>query len=136
MEELIINRDVKISIGDYRSYNRSKVLNSKKDTIGKMDYFASAYLNDELVGSLRIKYADNSYIYREVFVLENKRGFGIGKKLMIETLKLLITKNKQIILYVDSKNEIASGLYKKLGFIEIPSDSGKFNSISMRFDFI
>jgi hypothetical protein len=34
----------------------------------------------------------------------------------IETLKLLITKNKQIILYVDSKNEIASGLYKKLGF--------------------
>jgi hypothetical protein len=84
MEELIINRDVKISIGDYRSYNRSKVLNSDKDSIGRMDFFASAYLNDELVGSLRLKYIDASYVYKEVFVLENKRGLGIGKKLMIE----------------------------------------------------
>lgn len=125
MEELIINRDVKISIGDYRSYNKSKVLNSNKDTIGRMDFFASAYLNDELVGSLRIKYVNASYEYREVFVLENKRGLGIAKKLMIETLKLLITKNRKIILYVDPENEIASELYKKLGF-ELIKKNDKF----------
>jgi ribosomal-protein-alanine N-acetyltransferase len=43
---------------------------------------------------------------------------------------------KKIYLGVHKDNVPAVRLYKKLGFIEIPSDSGKFNSISMRFDFI
>ena len=93
--------------------------------LGAFFFFASAYLNDELVGSLRIKYVNASYEYREVFVLENKRGLGIAKKLMIETLKLLITKNRKIILFVDPKNEIASELYKKLGF-ELIKKNDKF----------
>jgi ribosomal protein S18 acetylase RimI-like enzyme len=43
---------------------------------------------------------------------------------------------KKIYLGVHKDNVPAVRLYKKLGFIEIPSDSGKFNSIGMRFDFI
>jgi GNAT superfamily N-acetyltransferase len=117
MDDLITNKKVKVIIGDYRTYNISKVLNSNKDKINKIDYFASAYIDEELVGSLRIKFKDDSYIIRDIFIIENKRNLGIGKKLMIETLKFLFLMKKPIILYVNPENLIAIKLYTKLGFI-------------------
>lgn len=123
MDDLIINRDIKVIIGDYKSYNISKVLNSQKEKINKEDYFASAYIDNKLVGSLRIKYVNNSFVFREVYVLEEKRNFGIGKKMMIEMLKFLKIMNKNpIVLYVDPNNIIAITLYKKLGFIRVNND--------------
>ena len=98
MDDLITNKKVKVIIGDYRTYNISKVLNSNKDKINKIDYFASAYIDEELVGSLRIKFKDDSYIIRDIFIIENKRNLGIGKKLMIETLKFLFIKKKLKLL--------------------------------------
>jgi len=116
MDDLITNKKVKIIIGDYRTYDVTKVLNSNKEKINKIDYFASAYIDEELVGSLRIKFINDSYVFRDVFVLETKRNLGVGKKLLIETLKFLLMKKKPIILYVDSNNLIAIKLYTKLGF--------------------
>jgi ribosomal protein S18 acetylase RimI-like enzyme len=91
-----------------------------RQLIDKNDYFISAYDKDseeeELSGSLRIRFKDNSYIIRDVFVLENKRNLGIGKKLMIETINFLKKKKKPIVLYVDPENAVAISLYKKLGF--------------------
>lgn len=117
MDDLITNKKVKVIIGDYRTYNIKKVLNSNKEIINKTDFIASAYMEEELVGSLRIKYINNSYELKDMFIIENKRNLGIGKKLVIETLKFLIMKKKPIILYVDPNNLIAIKLYTKLGFI-------------------
>jgi ribosomal protein S18 acetylase RimI-like enzyme len=113
------NEDIKIIIGNYKDYNPSKIVSEKekKDYIGKKDVFASAYINDNLTGSLRAKFIDDSYVIRDVYVLPKYRGLGIGKKLMIKIMDHL--KNKKIILYVDPKNEVAINLYKKLGFILI-----------------
>lgn len=110
------NKGIKIIIGNYKDYNPSKIvsLKEKKNYIGKNDIFASSYINDTLVGSLRAKFINGSYVIRDVYVLPEYRGLGIGKKLMIEIMDHL--KNKQIILYVDPKNEVAINLYKKLGF--------------------
>ena len=117
MDDLITNKKVKVIIGDYRTYNIKKVLNSSKEIINKTDFIASAYIDEELVGSLRIKSRNNSYEIKDMFVLEAKRNLGIGKKLMIETLKFLIIKKKPIILYVNPNNLNAIKLYTKLGFI-------------------
>ena len=134
MDDLITNRKVKVIIGDYRTYNIAKVLNSNKDKINKTDYFASAYIDEELVGSLRIKFKDDSYIIRDMFIIENKRNLGVGKKLMIETLKFLFMMKKPIILYVNPENLIAIKLYSKLGFILVDKNDKFGDRYEYRYD--
>lgn len=108
--------NIKIIIGNYKDYNPSKIVSEKekKQSINKDDLFVSAYLEDTVVGSLRVKYYNNSYIINDVYVLPEYRGLGIGKKLMITIIDHL--KNKKIVLYVDPKNKVALNLYKKLNF--------------------
>lgn len=89
---------------------------SKKTFIGKMDYFASGYIHNLLVGSLRVKHIDNSYVIREVYIIPEKRGLGYGKILVMKLLEFLKKKKLPIYLYVDPKNTVAIQLYKKLGF--------------------
>lgn len=114
--------DIEIIIGNYKDYNPSKIVSEfeKKQSINKDDLFVSAYLEDKVVGSLRAKYYNDSYIIG-IYVLPEYRGLGIGKKLMIKIINHL--KDKKIILYVDPKNEVALNLYKKLNFKLIKKDA-------------
>jgi GNAT superfamily N-acetyltransferase len=67
------------------------------------------------------------------FVIEKGfRGEGYGKKFMNYVLEYIRSKlkdsYKHIILYVDKDNEIAKGIYEKLGFINIgdnPTDTNQ-----------
>ena len=81
-----------------------------------MDYFASGYEHNLLVGSLRVKHIDNSYVIREVYIIPEKRGLGYGKILVSNILEFLKNKKLPIYLYVDPDNMVALELYKKLGF--------------------
>jgi ribosomal protein S18 acetylase RimI-like enzyme len=120
-----INKQVKkdtlhVKIGGYKEYTNKKIVldnsSKKKTSIGKLDYFASGYENNILVGSLRVKHIDNSYVIREVFVIPEKRGLGYGKILVSKILDFLKNKKLPIYLYVDPENMVALELYKKLGF--------------------
>ena len=112
------NIGLEVKIGGYKEYDINKIVldSSKKMYIGKMDYFASGYIHNLLVGSLRVKHIDNSYVIREVYVIPEKRGLGYGKILVIKILEFLKKKKLPIFLYVDPNNTIAVQLYKKLGF--------------------
>ena len=81
--------------------------------------------NGTIVGYLAAKIEDRPPVFEEdkrgwvdsVYVLENYRGQGIGRKLTEETLKWLKNKGiKQVELSVDSKNEFGYKVWKSLGF--------------------
>jgi ribosomal protein S18 acetylase RimI-like enzyme len=102
-------------IGTPSQYNPSKLLGNPPTELPKGSYFLS--LKDpELVASLYVKRYEEEYVIRDVFVKEDRRGTGLGRRIMTEILEFLKPKKKKIILYVDPQNKIARKLYNSLGF--------------------
>ncbi len=76
-----------------------------------------AYLNEEVVGTARIRYLDDKIAKIErLAVLSTARGQGIGKKIMEEAL--LVIASKDIPEVVINAQEYVKSLYQKLGFEE------------------
>jgi predicted GNAT family acetyltransferase len=103
-------------IGTPSQYSPSKVLGTPPAKLEAGSYFMNIK-DPELVASLYVKKYKESYVIRDVFVLPEQRGKGYGKKLIQGILAFLIPKKKEIILYIDSTNKIASKLYTSMGFI-------------------
>ena len=76
-----------------------------------------AYLNDEYVGTARIKYLDNKTAKIErLAVLRKAREQGIGKKIMSKALEIIASKNiREVVIH---SQEYVKGLYQKLDFVE------------------
>jgi len=104
-------------IGTSSRYSPSKSLYSSPPSLGNGDYWLAVYDNKELVGSLRVEKDTESYIIREVIVLPEYRGKGIGRRMMEHILAFLKPKEDHIFLYVDAENEVAIKLYMSLGFV-------------------
>ena len=122
--------NIKLIIGNSKKYNKNKILSEKykKKFIGPNDFFLSAYSSNKLIGSLRIKCIDNVYVIRDLYILPDYRGQGIGKKIMIYILDFLKPKHKKIVLYVDPNNIVAISLYTKLGF-KLVNKNDKYGDI-------
>ncbi|MEH2294389.1 GNAT family N-acetyltransferase [Nostoc sp.] len=76
-----------------------------------------AYLNEEVVGTTRIRYLDEKTAKIErLAVLSTARGQGIGKKIMIKALEIIANKNiPEVVIHAQ---EYVKDLYKKLDFVE------------------
>ncbi|MDF5734676.1 MULTISPECIES: GNAT family N-acetyltransferase [unclassified Nostoc] len=76
-----------------------------------------AYLNEEVVGTTRIRYLDERTAKIErLAVLSTSRGQGIGKKIMIKALEVIANKNiPEVVIHAQ---EYVKDLYKKLDFVE------------------
>ncbi|MEH1901780.1 MAG: GNAT family N-acetyltransferase [Nostoc sp.] len=76
-----------------------------------------AYLNEEVVGTTRIRYLDERTAKIErLAVLSTSRGQGIGKKIMIKALEVIANKNiPEVVIHAQ---EYVKNLYKKLDFVE------------------
>ena len=78
------------------------------------------YNNDKVIG-----YLEYSLIYDRIeidnfFVDDDKRGMGIGKKLLSYLVVIAINNHViNITLEVRKSNDIAKNLYKKFGFREV-----------------
>lgn len=102
-------------IGTPSQYKPSKLLGTPPDSLPKGSYFLS--LRDpDVIASLYVKLYEDQYVIRDVFVKEDRRGTGLGRRIMTEILDFLKPKKKKIILYVDPQNKIARKLYNSLGF--------------------
>jgi ribosomal protein S18 acetylase RimI-like enzyme len=104
-------------IGTPSKYSKTKMLGNPPETLPKGSYFLTLIENKEILGSLYVKLYQDQYVIRDVFIKENMRGKGLGRKIMNEILEFLKPKKKNIILYVDPQNKIARKLYLSLGFI-------------------
>lgn len=70
-------------------------------------------------------------IEHSIYIHKNNRGQGIGKKLMVELIKIAKErKYHTIIAGVDTSNEGSYQFHKKFGFKEV----GRFNQIGYKFD--
>jgi len=104
-------------IGTPSEYKKSKLIGLHSPTsLEKGWYFANYKEKGKIVASLWVKLRDDTYIIRDVFVLETERNKGYGTLLLKEIMDFLIRKNKPISLYVDSLNDNAKHVYEKIGF--------------------
>ncbi len=105
-------------IGTPSMYTPSRMLaDYPPESLKKGEYFVSVYEDRTLIASAWIKAPAESYVIRQVFVLPEYRGKGIGRFLMEHILAHLKPKAKPIVLYVDPANTPAINLYKSLGFV-------------------
>ncbi|MDZ8105548.1 MAG: GNAT family N-acetyltransferase [Nostoc sp. DedQUE12a] len=76
-----------------------------------------AYLDEEAVGTTRIRYLDEKTVKIErLAVLSTARGQGIGKKIMENALLYIASKNiREVVIH---SQEYVKDLYLKLGFVE------------------
>lgn len=76
-----------------------------------------AYLDGEAVGTTRIRYLDEKTAKIErLAVLSIARGQGIGKKIMVEALQVIASKNiPEVVIHAQ---EYVKSLYQKLDFVE------------------
>ena len=76
-----------------------------------------AYLDGEAVGTTRIRYLDEKTAKIErLAVLSTARGQGIGKKIMVEALQVIASKNiPEVVIHAQ---EYVKSLYQKLDFVE------------------
>ncbi|MEH2451055.1 GNAT family N-acetyltransferase [Nostoc sp.] len=76
-----------------------------------------AYLDGEAVGTIRIRYLDEKTAKIErLAVLSIARGQGIGKKIMVEALQVIASKNiPEVVIHAQ---EYVKSLYQKLDFVE------------------
>ncbi len=76
-----------------------------------------AYLNQQAVGTARIRYLDNKTAKLErLAVLSTARGKGIGQQIMEKALEIIACKNIQEV--VIHSQEYIKDLYEKLGFVQ------------------
>lgn len=103
-------------IGTPSTYTKSKLIGRRSpDSLPPGSYFVNLK-EDVIVASLYVKKYKESYVIHDVFVLEDRRGKGYGKKIMEEILGLLRPKNIPVYLYVNPSNKVAINLYEKVGF--------------------
>jgi predicted GNAT family N-acyltransferase len=77
-----------------------------------------AYLDNQCVGTARIRYLDEKTAKIErLAVLPTARGLGIGKKIMGKAIEVIAFQNiSEVIIY---SQEYVKGLYQQLGFYEV-----------------
>jgi len=77
-----------------------------------------AYLNQQAVGTARVRYLDEKTAKIErLAVLPIARGYGLGKKIMTKALDTIA--EKKITHVVIHAQEYIKGLYQQLGFEEV-----------------
>jgi GNAT superfamily N-acetyltransferase len=104
-------------IGESSEYSKSQLIGiNSPDILKEGSYFANICENEEIVASLYVNKYQESYLIRDVFVLESQRRKGYGRKLLEEILGFLRPKNIPIYIHVRPTNKIALSLYEKIGF--------------------
>ena len=86
-----------------------------------------AFKDNDPVGCFNFNYKDNIAFLYGVAILRSHRNEGFGTEMVTYALKIGLSKCSKVLLDVDSENDIAFKLYKKVGFnIESQVDYYKY----------
>jgi L-amino acid N-acyltransferase YncA len=75
--------------------------------------------SNKVIGQLKFE-IDGEIATLNIFIEEDKRGVGLGKKLLEESTKLLKLEKKEIKLivsYILEENDISQSLFENLGYV-------------------
>lgn len=89
--------------------------------------------NEKIIGAVALKYiSPGSYELTKMAVDKAFQGIGAGKLLCIAAIEQAKTLHaKELTLYSQSSLKAAIGIYRKLGFTDIPVDS-KYNRADVK----
>jgi predicted GNAT family N-acyltransferase len=123
---------IEIKIADYQNklpeikMIRTKVFQEEQGVAAELEFdgldeqarHLVAYLNQQPVGTTRIRTIDNQTVKIErLAVLPEARNQGIGKKLMEKALEMISNDNYQLVII--HAQEYIKELYLKLGFEQV-----------------
>ena len=114
-----------LSNGDAKQY--WKTVDDDLSSKNKLIFLATK--GDDILGCVQLSLANKANaLHRaeveKLMVNKNSRGQGVAKKLMLALEQAAMLKNRSLLVLDTRKGDIASSLYKKLGYIiggEIPS---------------
>lgn len=108
--------------------------NPVKEIIEPGGHIFFARYNDEIVGTCALIPHGDSYELIKMAVTEKCQGKQIGKKLLTTSIATAKSKNaRYVVLETNSKLSRAIALYRRLGFVLVPSDSpGSLTRVDMR----
>lgn len=93
-----------------------------------------AVYNGQVIGTVALKKADNQTVeMNKMAVNEGFKGLGIGKLLCQSAISTAREMGmKELVLYTHSSLKPALGIYKKLGFTEVPVEAGKYKRADVK----
>jgi DNA-binding MarR family transcriptional regulator/N-acetylglutamate synthase-like GNAT family acetyltransferase len=137
MKEIKIANYEKKYAGDFKRLNEEwlnkyfsvepedeKILSDPEEILKNGGEIFFAVYNNEVAGTCAaIKMDKNSFELAKMAVTEKYKGKQIGKKLALTVIGFAVSKNaKLVFLETSNKLSAAIGLYKQLGFEQIPND--------------
>lgn len=93
-----------------------------------------AAYDDKIVGTVALKYIEPGlYELTKMAVDETYRGLGAGKAICTAAIdKARELGATKVLLYSQTGLQAAIGIYRKLGFIEIPLEKGKYERADIK----
>lgn len=122
-------------------FDKKVFADPRKEIIKKGGTIIFAKYNDEIVGTVAlIKLEDGTLELAKMGVTEKVQGKQIGKKLMIEILKIAKKSGvKKVILVSNTILEPAINMYKKFGFKQVPltnKEKAKYERSNIKMELI
>lgn len=114
-----------------------KILNNpEEEVLNSGGHIFFAQFGEEIGGTAAlIKVDKDTFELAKLAVAEEYQHEGIGRMLMDKCLETARQENmRKIMLYSNHKLEAAIGLYKRLGFKEIPYDMKKYDEADMMME--
>lgn len=95
-----------------------------------------ALIDDDVIGTVALKYVDPFTMELTKMAVDQKyQGFGAGKILCIEAIHLAKRMGvKRLILYSQNALKPALYIYRKLGFMEVPVETGKYKRADVKME--
>jgi ribosomal protein S18 acetylase RimI-like enzyme len=100
---------------------------------GKIYFIA---LNGEIAGTAALKFeSDGVFELTKMTVDKKFQGYGLGKILCKTTVKKAHDLGaKKVILYSHSSLQTAIAIYRKLGFVDIPVEKGRYARADVKME--
>ena len=110
----------------------------KKEILDRGGKIFYAMEDDEIVGTVALLNEGNGvFELGKMAVTEKHQGAGIGKKLLEHALRFAKKSGmKKIILYSHTSLKSAIHLYRKLGFFEVPLDTGHYQRSDIKMEYV
>jgi len=112
--------------------------NPEEYIIGPGGCVLFAALDDRIIGTVALKKVDEGiYEMTKMAVDEKYRGLGAGKILCTAALQRAAEMNaRKVILYSNTLLANAIGIYRKMGFREIPLEKGLYERADIMMEYL